>query len=364
MTDIALAASARDWPDRLHRFLLDHGGGRIVDRLMGPDQARESSFDVLLIDDVCSFLSPRLVSTVKERGIDLIGVYIPEDGSDAKRRLLECGIADVIESHASPQEFLEKIEQTLAHRPTGSTSDAVPGRRALSIAVTGPSDGVGMTEVSIAMARAISEDVRAVLIDLDQVWPSIAQRLDLPVHPNVRTTLDHAFHSPERLASSIHRVDALRIVGGRADGGHGGPISRHEVVSLLDALSDLADVVVADVGPVRDLEGGLLREFDTVVVVGSATPVGVSRLIRTMDRVVKMSRTKSALCVVNLNDRSGFRKSETISELNRAFPDVPVVALPFDPRLAEAAWDGTLAAGRSYRKAVRWVSDVVVGSLS
>lgn len=364
MTDIALAASARDWPDRLHRFLLDHGGGRIVDRLMGPDQAREGSFEVLLIDDVCSFLSPRLVSTVKERGIDLIGVYVPEDGSDAKRRLLECGITDVIESQASPQEFLEKIDQTLAHRATGSTPGAVPSRRALSIAVTGPSDGVGMTEVSIAMARAISESVPAVLIDLDQTWPSIAQRLDLPVHPNVRTALDNAFHSPARLGSSFHLVEELRVVGGRADGGHGGPISRHETVSLLDALSGLADVVVVDAGPVRDLEGGLLREFDTVVVVGIATPVGVSRLIRTVHAVESMSRTKSVLCVVNMTDRNGYRRSETLSELNRAIPELPVVTLPFDRRLAGAAWDGTLAAGKRYRKAVHAVSDVVVRSMS
>ncbi|HUP17291.1 MAG TPA: hypothetical protein VM848_14720, partial [Acidimicrobiia bacterium] len=60
--DIALAASAREWPDRLHRFLLDHGGGRIVDRVMTPDQASDAGFDVLLIDDVCSFLTPRLVT--------------------------------------------------------------------------------------------------------------------------------------------------------------------------------------------------------------------------------------------------------------------------------------------------------------
>ena len=78
--DIALAASAREWPDRLHRFLLDHGGGRIVDRVMGADQAASTSFDVLLIDDVCSFLTPRLVAVVKQAGAEVIGVYMPEIG--------------------------------------------------------------------------------------------------------------------------------------------------------------------------------------------------------------------------------------------------------------------------------------------
>ncbi|HSM44944.1 MAG TPA: hypothetical protein VK969_08005, partial [Acidimicrobiia bacterium] len=63
--DIALAASARDWPDRFHRFLLDHGGGRIVDRVMAGDQVGDTRFDVILIDDVCSFLTPRLVAKLK-----------------------------------------------------------------------------------------------------------------------------------------------------------------------------------------------------------------------------------------------------------------------------------------------------------
>ena len=38
--EIALAASAREWPDRLHRFLLDHGGGVVV---LIPSHALEAS---------------------------------------------------------------------------------------------------------------------------------------------------------------------------------------------------------------------------------------------------------------------------------------------------------------------------------
>ena len=100
--DVAFAASARDWPDRIHRHMLDHGGARVVARLMGSEQVLASRFDVLLIDDICSFLTPRLVSLVKERGSGVLGVFDPGDGPDAKRRLLECGISDVIESGAEP----------------------------------------------------------------------------------------------------------------------------------------------------------------------------------------------------------------------------------------------------------------------
>jgi len=362
--DIALAASSREWPDRLHRFLLDHGGGRIVDRVMGPDQAVEESFDVLIIDDICSFLTPRLVTVIKQSGSEVIGVFVPEDGSDAKRRLLECGISDVIESEAEPEEFVEKIHQTLAHRSPVDFAPASSARAPLTIAVTGPSAGVGMTEVAISLADALAGSVGTTLLDLDPVWPSIAQRLDMPLHPNIRTALDHAMHEPSRLAGAVHHVGRLMVIGGRADGGQGAPITRHESVTLIEALSDHCAVVVADLGPVFDVEGGLIREFDNVIVVGEASPVGVARLMRATDRVLANNPGRSVLAVVNMTTKSSFQRSETLGELGRAFPTLPVVMLPFDRRLAEAAWDGVLASSSRYGRAVRAMSSVVERSLS
>jgi hypothetical protein len=67
---------------------------------MGPEQAMADQFDVLLIDDVCSFLTPRLVRGLRDRGREVVGVYSPADAPDAKRHLLESGITDVIESNA------------------------------------------------------------------------------------------------------------------------------------------------------------------------------------------------------------------------------------------------------------------------
>lgn len=360
--DIALAASARQWPDRLHRFLLDHGGGRVVDRLMGAEQARDGVFDVLLIDDVCSFLTPSLVSLVKSRGVAVIGVFDPEDGSDAKRHLLECGISDVIEAEASPPEFLAKIGETLDHRSSPS-SHPEKSRQILSIAVTGPSAGVGMTEVAISLARSLSRRVGTALVDLDQEWPSIAQRLDLPVHPNIRTALDRALHRPDRLRSALQAVEELMVVGGRADGGQGAPVSRHETVALLDALSALVEAVVADVGPAKDIEGGLLREFDSLITVGTSTPVGIARLVRTADQLRSLHPLPSLLVVVNMVDGSSFRRSETLAELDRSLPDIPRISLPHDPRLGDAAWNGTLGFGKRYTKAVDSMADAVVGAL-
>lgn len=363
MADIALAASARDWPDRLHRFLLDHGGGRIVDRVMGPEQATTSACDVLLIDDVCSFLTPRLIMSLNVRGVEVVGVYAPEDGSDARRRLLECGISNVIETEATPEEIIQKVTETLAHRVV-PVSGEPSSSRPLSICVTGPAAGVGITEVAISLARAISASAPTALIDLDTVWPSVAQRLALPVHPNIRTALDHALHTPDRIETATLEVeDGLIVVGGLADGGVGARLSRHDALTLLEALGTVCEVVVADLGPIAQAEQGIIREFDSVLVVANADPVGIARLIRTVARALKEHPEPSILGVVNRVDRSGYRRSELLAEIDRAVPGLPVVTLPFDARLGRAAWDGTLDSGSRHRRAVASMSEVVARSL-
>lgn len=360
--DIALAASARDWPDRLHRFLLDHGGGRIVDRVMGADQATSASFDVLLIDDVCSFLTPRLVAMLKQSGAEVIGVYMPEDGSDAKRRLLECGISDVIETAASPEEFLAKVGTALSHREAAPAAEQPTTSPALRIGVTGPCEGVGMTEVAIALAHALADDLPTMLVDMDQSWPAVAQRLDLPLHPNIRTALDRALHRMERLEEGVHRLGDLMVVGGRADGGQGAEISRPDSIMLLDAMGSLAEVIVSDLGPLAGASA-LIREFDTVMLVGEGNPVGVARLIKTAGSVLAHHPAHSVLVAVNKTGSGSFRRSEIINEVGRALPDLPVVTLPRETRLEQAAWDGMLIAKGRYGRAVKEMSKVVVRSL-
>jgi len=361
--DIAMAASARDWPDRLHRFVLDHGGGRIVDRVMSADQATGAKFDVLLIDDVCSFLSPRLVALVKQLGSEVIGIYLPEDGSDAKRRLLECGISDVIETEATPEEFLSKVRATLSHREVSVPLEYPAHSSAFRIGVTGPCEGVGITEISIALSRSISRTVDTVLVDMDPMWPSVAQRLDLPLHPNIRTAIDHALHRPDRLVGALQPLERLSVLGGRADGGQGAEISRADALMLLESLGSSAEVLVVDLGPMTEFSSILIREFDTVMLVGTGTPVGVARLIRTAGSIRGRHPSVSLVAVLNKTGRSGFHRSELVAEIERALPDVPVVTLPVDPGLEEAAWNGTLMGKGRFNRAVEDVSRLLTRSL-
>jgi Flp pilus assembly CpaE family ATPase len=329
---------------------------------MGPEQALEAECEVLLIDDVCSFLTPRLVSAVKGEGLGVVGVFSPADGSDAKRRLLECGISDVIESDATPEEFLEKVRATMAHRPVETETAPGKGGRGWSVAVTGATEGVGATEVALALARGISGRLDVVLVDLDPVWPSVAQRRDLPLPPNLRPVLDRVLHRPGDLRDALHFVGGMAVVGGVADLGAAAPPSPAEVAMLLDDLGRTSDVIVADLGSWSAAPRAALRSFDALVLVGRADPVGMARLLRVVESAAEVAG--DLVAVVNQAPRRPFHEAEIRSELEAAFPAVATVVLPHDRRLTEAAWEGQVVHRGPFARAVGRMARLVSGSVS
>jgi MinD-like ATPase involved in chromosome partitioning or flagellar assembly len=329
---------------------------------MGPEQAVHDEYDVLLIDDVCSFLTPRLVHRLRAVGREVIGVYSPGDGPDAKRRLLECGITDVIESDASAEEFIATASAILDHRRV-----AVPSIESKSsifrIGVLGSGAGTGVSEVSIALSTELALRRSAVLIDLNQAWPGIAQRLDLSLHPNLRTAVDLAHHSPDRLREAIHQKGDLAVVAGLANPGSGQEVSGHELRSVIDDLSALEyEFLVADLGVVDRDDSPGLNNFGMLVVVGTANPVGLTRLVRTVQRLLAARRTE-ILTVVNRVRPGGHVRSEIRSEMNRSLPGTPLVLLPTDPRIEDAAWNGVVSDRGPFHKAIKELAGLLDGAI-
>ncbi|HET7845881.1 MAG TPA: hypothetical protein VFL72_00190 [Acidimicrobiia bacterium] len=359
--ELALAASARDWPDRVHRFLLDHGGGRVLARVMGAEQAVHDQYDVLLIDDVCSFLTPRLVQRLREAGREVVGVYSPGDGPDAKRRLLECGITDVIEADASADEFVAAAAAILAHREV-SVPQPVPSSPTFRIGVLGSGAGTGVTEVSIALAAHLAARRSAVLLDLNQPWPGIAQRLDLPLHPNLRTAVDLAHHSPARLREAIHETGELAIVTGLANPGSGSEISGHELRSLVEDLAKCGfEFLVADLGAIAGEATPGLLNFEVLLVVGGANPVGLTRLIRTVEKLFSSAHPE-IVAVVNRVAAGAHFRAEIRAELSRSLPGTPVILLPSDARIESAAWNGVIVDRGRFHRAIREISHLLDGA--
>lgn len=348
--DIALAASAREWSDRLHRFLLDHGGGTVVGRMMSADQATTSSFDVIFIDDVCSFLSPRVVIELRESGRAIVGVFSPDDGADGKRRLLEVGISDVVESDAAPQEFLAIAQASVAVSPAQPISPERAPSSCLVLGITGPPGGVGVTEVSVGVSRELARHHSTALVDLNQGWPAVGQRLALGVHPNLRTAVDLAMHEPERMDQAMHQFGDLSVVSGLANP-RSGEVPPTDVVSMVSAMSTSFSHIVLDLGSIDGWSPDLmLRRVDVLLVVGLGDPIGLTRLVRTSEQLTEITPAPEVGIVVNRMAGGGRHRGEVKHQISGLLPGYPVVLVPEERRMARAAWDGATVDQGPFRR--------------
>lgn len=378
-TEVALAMSVRSWTDELHRFLADHGGARVRLTAMGPEDLVGESFDVLLIDDICSFLTPRLVARVKASGREVVGVFDPDEFADGKERLLECGVADVVEADAHPDEFLRAIERVAKHvvattLTEGSAGDpvasGVPERRPQQIiAVGGPAGGTGSTEVAIAIASRLGEARRRVaLVDADDVAPAIAQRLALSIHPNVRTAIDVMDHRTGPLTTVVQRVDNIAVIVGLPNVSDWSEVRPTQVTDLIGELASMFDHVVVNVGSHLENLGfgaasdrfGIARrtvaEADRVIAVSLADPVGVGRTLGWLAEAQRLRSGAPIDLLINRAPRDQFRRGELIEEVSRSYQPASFGFLPTDEAVTRAAWDGSVVSHGRFKKALdRWV---------
>ncbi|MDE0232277.1 MAG: hypothetical protein OXI56_13050 [bacterium] len=391
MTDIelALAVSTRGWSDHLHRFLVDHGGARVRLYVMQPEDAFSERFDVLLIDDICSFLSPHLVKKLNRLGRRVVGVYDPAEFPDGKDRLLACDVTEVIEAHAGPEEFLALVDRLeiapqdrddpTPDTPSGGAVSVHPATRPPLIAVGSPPGGCGATEVAIALARRLAERCDGVaLLDVDQRAPSMAQRLGLGLHPNLLTAIDAVHHHSESLDACWQTVrgSTLRVLSGVPTSADRGELRRGEVTELLLETARMSDVTVANFGSwengqgdahIWETAGGVSDAVMAVatVLVGVAlpSPVGITRMIEWIGRLRMKEPGMEAFVVINRTPASLSQRMSLFEELSKAVGQVRIGFLPEDTRVAEAAWNGVLVERGKFRRGCDRLADQVLGEI-
>lgn len=369
-TELALAVSARSWVDVLHRFLADHGGARVRVTAMGPEELRREDFDVLLIDDSCSFLTPRLVHEVRRSGRAVVGVYDPDVFADGKQRLLECGVTDVVEADADPDEFLrvvgrvavtvDRIEPTWVETPAPGAAGSGQGT---ILAVTGASGGAGASEVAVAIASALRGSNRSVvLVDGDEAAPSLAPRLGLPLHPNIRTAADAVAHRTAGLDKTLHTTGGLRVLTGSPK-----PVDEvrpRDLLEVIEAVREASTHVVVDLGCATGRAwafGRLVSEVaDRVVTVGSPSPVGIVRLVDWLAALASIRPEGRIDILVNRAPGESFRRGEIVEEITRTCVPASFAFLPDDPLVAKAGWDGLAVSRGPFTRSVRrWVGRFV-----
>lgn len=373
-TELGVVVSPRLWAEKLHRFTVDHGGARVRARVLRAEDAINEDYQVLIVDDVTSFLNLRLVQQVQSSGRRVIGVFDSQDSEAGRRRLLELGVDEVIDAAASPDEFLkvisaldvafvERIAEVMDREEVGIPAEDHGGRGSL-IVVAGASGGVGSTETALEVARQVNLETRSVLLDADNVSPTLTQRLGLAVHPNLRTAVDALLHRPDRLDSTLLESPYVSLVGGLSNPKDWVEVRDGDVVELCREFNVQGAEVVANIDThVEDLSyyGGigryslareLLAAADHVVLVGVGTPVGIARLLDWIAEARPIMSGVPVHIVINRASKSLYERGEIKQEITRTFAPHSLSYVPEDRRVQEAAWAGECVNAGPFTKAL------------
>lgn len=370
---VAMAATPREWGQTLHRHLADHGGARLRATVLHPDDALAEDYDVLVADDATSFLTPRLVNELSRRGRAVLGVFDPDD-PDGKERLRDLGVADVVERDAGPAEIVQRLASLAGELPaarvtTGEAPLPSPPQRSRRtgrlIVVTGVSGGVGTSEAAIALADlAGTPRAPAGLLDADDRWAALAQRLGCGLYPNVvagAEALAREHADPTALLQPAVAGRVRLLAGARRDAAE---VAGDDLAELAEMVAEACGVAVADAatGDPRPAappgpsarpgpDAAVLAHADDVVLVADASPAGAGRALDWLatNHAVAPSRIR---VLFNRSDAEPFRRRELSAEIGRLAGVAGVWHAPTDPRVGRAAWDGAAVAAGPYRRAV------------
>ncbi len=370
--EIALVFSPEIWVEELHRHFVDHGGVRVRQVLVDPALALDERYDALVVSHRWPALTRALVEEIHDRRRQILGVYDREE--PAGRAILErLGVDAVLESDAGPRAFLESLLLLAGDADPRGAASGEPSASPLAEKITGGRTvliggpgGAGKTEVAIEMARAISGDGQSVVVlDADEVAPSVAARLGVPIEPNLRSAIDAVEFGLGTLGGAVRTCPGggFSMIAGLPNVAAWAQVRPGEVVRVLRGLARSCDVVGADVAaPLDDVGSGsrgryalaraLLLEADAVIAVGSANPVGVSRLLAWIAAAHTIAPSPPVHVVVNRAPGDRFRRGEIFEEIRRTYPPASLSFAPFDRRVDAAAWAGCVVRRGPFTRAI------------
>ena len=202
--EIALAFSPEPWFEELHRHLSDHGGARVRQVVMDPALAFVEQYDVLVVSHRWPALTRGFVERAHADERSVLGVHDPAE-LPAREFLEGVGVDGVVANDATMAEFLDALVGVVpatatsaratrdglqaTGRRSGSASDHDDLRPGLTAIAGTP--GAGRTEIALALATVVARSSEPVLLlDADELAPSLQQRLGRPIEPNIRTAIE------------------------------------------------------------------------------------------------------------------------------------------------------------------------------
>lgn len=352
-------------------------------------------------------LDGEVLSRLRTARVAVVGLVESGEGEERLRRL---GVRHVLPADSSATTVADAVLRAVADPytepgtgladprgalpdlpvPRPPADDEAPGRGRL-VAVWGPSGGPGRTTVAIGVAdEAARLGVPTVLVDADVYGGSVAQVLGL---------LDEApgLAAAARLETQ-GRLDVrglaaqarglgprLRVLTGISRADRWPELRPDAVRGVLRRLRSLAALTVVDCGFCLEQDEELsydtmaprrngatvavLEEADEVLVVGSADPVGVQRLVRGLTELGELGTVPPVRVVVNRLREvvvPGNPRREVAAALQRFAGVEEVAFLPYDRAgldraLAVARTLGEVVAGSPLRTALVQLASEVTG---
>jgi MinD-like ATPase involved in chromosome partitioning or flagellar assembly len=390
--EVALVFSPEAWVETLHRHLTDHGGARVRQVVMDPSLAFDEEYGTIVVSHRWPALTRTFVDAIHQRRRRILGVFDPDEPG-GEEYLASLGVDRVLASDASMGLFVEALtgmapERERAAPSVGALEAAVDGslesrppaeggtahRRLIAV---GGTPGAGTTEVAIGLATALGQvSGRTVLVDADDVVPSVAQRLGMPIEPNLRSAIESVEYGMGDLdATVVQRTRELEVLCGLPNVDAWSQVRPGELLDVVAALARTRHHVVANVGSrLEDVGRGgrsrygisraVVTEASMLIGVGPATPVGVTRLLSWVTDVRALNPVAPVHLVANRAPRDAFRKAEIEQEISRTFQPVSLSFLPPDSRVERAAWAGEVVEHGPYTKAVAELALKIMPSIA
>ena len=247
-----------------------------------------------------------------------------------------------------------------------------PTRRGSVIAVWGPTGAPGRTTVAIALADELAQlGQGSLLVDADVYGGTVAATVGLlDESPGVaaacRQAAGQRLDAPSLAALCWQLGPQLRVLTGIPIASRWPELRATAIAPVLAAARTLADFTVVDCGFCLETDEELsfdtiaprrngatlaaLDDADLVLVVGSADPIGLQRLVRALGELRDAEVAAPTWVVLN-RVRAGAVPGDVRAELTAALQRFagrsPAALLPADPRAVDAA----LAGGQLLREA-------------
>jgi MinD-like ATPase involved in chromosome partitioning or flagellar assembly len=396
---VLLAVTGAPWEADVVRRAERAPGIRVVRRCVdiadvmaaaGSGQAR-----AVLLADALPRLTSDAVAALHARGIAVLALVDPAENGEplgTEDRLSRMGIERILPADVSPEDLGRAVTDAVESGPPVSVSHFAGGFVPLTpetggnpppvynqgsgrmIAVWGPTGAPGRTTVAVGLAAELAaKGMPTLLADADVYGGTVAQLLGMldetsglaaAARSAASGSLDLAMLAKHARQFEPH----LLVLTGLSRADRWTELRPAAIESIWSTARMLAPCTVVDVGFCIETDEEIsfdslaprrngatlatLEEADEVIVVGTADPVGLTRLIRAIHEVRAVVPSANLRVVVNRvrSGSLGSSPADAVAEALSRYAGVQAAALlPYD----QSAVDAAMSHGRTLAEAAK-----------